>query len=133
MVSRVGRTFFKEYMLTMVLRTSPWSKSSSDTFDADDGAVLSYTRFSNSFIPDFFSSMQNLYTFSIIAPASSLYLHTSLAILLSEVALHVHNTSKHAFFLQTCKSLNISCFFVKEKNKKKVLLELEPSTLGSNH
>ena len=55
-------------------------------------AVLSHTRFSDGFIPDFFSSMQNLYTFSIIAPAWSLYLHTSLAILLSEVTLHVHNT-----------------------------------------
>ena len=92
------QNLLKEYMLTMVLCTSPWSKSSSDTFDADDGAVLSHTRFSDSFIPDFFSSLQNLYTFSIIAPASSLYLHTSLAILLSEVALHVHNTSKHVFF-----------------------------------
>ena len=86
-------------------------------------AVLSHTRFSDSFIPDLLSSMQNLYTFSIIAPASSLYLHTSLAILLSEVALHVHN--KHVFF---CKHVN------RERKKiknKKVLLGLEPSTLGS--
>ena len=66
-------------------------------------AVLSHTRFSDSFIPDFVSSMQNLYEFSIIAPASSLYLRTSVAILLSEVALHVHNTSKHVFF---CKHVN---------------------------
>ena len=147
MLSRVGRTFFKEYMLAMTLRTTPWSKSSSYTFDVDDGgcfgccysscafffsstifrevdlltlvtaAVLSHIRFSDSFIPDFFSSMQNLYTFSIIAPASSLYLHTSLAILLSEVALHVHNTSKHDFFLQTFKSRKKSCFFVKAENK----------------
>ena len=70
-------------------------------------AVLSHTRFSDGFIPDFFSSMQNLYTFSIIAPASSLYLHTSLAILLSEVTLHVHNTSKHVFF---CKHVNRETF-----------------------
>ena len=33
-------------------------------------AVLSHTRFSDSFLSDFFSSMQNLYTFSIIALAS---------------------------------------------------------------
>ena len=33
MLSRVNRTFFKEYMLAMVLHTTPWSKSSSDTFD----------------------------------------------------------------------------------------------------
>ena len=52
-------------------------------------AVLSHTRFSDSYIPDFFTYMQNLYTFSIIAPALSLYLHTNLAILLTEVALHV--------------------------------------------
>ena len=146
MLSRVGRTFFKEYMLAIVLRTTPWSKSSIDTFDVDDGgcfgcccsscafffsstifwavdlltpvsaAVLSHTRFSDSFIPDFFSSMQNVYTFSIMAPASSLYLHTSLAILLSEVALHVHNTSKHAFSPQTCKLPKNSCFFAKAKN-----------------
>ena len=64
-------------------------------------SVLSHTRFSDSFLQDFFSSMQNLYTFSIIALASSLYLHTSFANLLSEVALHVHNTPK-LFFLQTC-------------------------------
>ena len=96
-LSRVSRTFFKMYMLAMVLRTTPWSKSPSDTFDVDDGgcfgcwhvllvmcfllsstifwvvvlltpmsaAVLSHTRF----IPDFFSSMQNVYTFSITAAA----------------------------------------------------------------
>ena len=116
MLSRVDRTFLKEYMSAMVLYTTPWSKSSSDTFNVDDGgcfgcccsscafffsstiflavdlltpvsaAVMSHTRSSDSFIPDFFSSMQNIYTFSIIAPASSLYLHTHLAILLSEVA-----------------------------------------------
>ena len=33
MLSRVGRILFKEYMLAMVLRTTPWSKSSRDTFD----------------------------------------------------------------------------------------------------
>ena len=71
--------------------------------------------------------------FSIIAPASSLYLHTSLAILLSEVALHVHNTPKHAFFY---KNVNRKKTFLllceskkKKKKKKKILLELEPSTL----
>ena len=145
MLSMVGRTFFKEYMLAMVLRTTRLSKSSSDIFDVDDGgcfgrccsscafffsstifwavdlqtpvsaAVLSHTRFSDSFIPDFFSSMQNLYTFSIIAPASSLNLHTSLAILLSEVALHVHKTSKHVFF---CKHVNREKFPASLQNKK---------------
>ena len=35
-------------------------------------------------------------------------------------------------FLQTCKSRKISCFFAKAKNKKKVLLRLEPSPLRSN-
>ena len=105
-------------MLTMVLRTSPWSKSSSDTFVADDGSVLSHTRFSDSFIPDFFSSMQNLYTFSIIAPASSLYLHTSLAILLNEVALHVHNTSKNAFFCKHVYRLTFPASLRKQKKKK---------------
>ena len=161
MLSKVDRTFFEQYILAMVLHTTPWSESSGDTFDVDDGylfiisvgcccsscafffsstiflavdllapasaAVLYHTRFSDRFIPDFFSSMQNLSTFSIIAPASSLYLHTSLAIL------HVHNTSKHFF----CKHVNlekISCFFAnaKKKIKKKVSLGLEPSTLGSN-
>ena len=78
-------------------------------------AVLYHTRFSDGFIPDFFSSMQNLYTFSIIAPASSLYLHTSLAILLSEVALHVHNTSEHAFF---CKHVNREKFLLLCESKK---------------
>ena len=134
----------------MVLCTTSWSKSSNDTFDVDDGCcygcccmscafffssttlwavglltpvsaeVLSHTRFSDSFIPDFFSSMHNLYTFSIIALASSLYmyLYTSLAILLSEVALHVHNASKHAFF---CKHVNREKFpasLRKQKIKK---------------
>ena len=66
-------------------------------------AVLSHTIFSDSFIPDSLCSMQNLNTFSIVALASSLYLHTSFAIVLSEVALHVHNTSKHAFL---CKHVN---------------------------
>ena len=81
-------------------------------------AVLSHTRFSDSFIPDIFSSMQNLYTFSIIAHASSLYLHTSFAILLREVALHVHNTSKHALF---CKHVNREKFpaSLREQKKKK--------------
>ena len=79
-------------------------------------AVLYHTRFSDSFIPDFFSSMQNVYTFSIIAPASSLYLHTCLAILLSEVALHVHNTSEHAFF---CKHVNREKFLLLCESKKK--------------
>ena len=116
MLSRVGRTFFKEYMLTMHHPGQSHPVTLSTHFSSH--AVLSHTRFSDGFIPDFFSSMQNLYTFSITAPASSLYLYTSLAILLSEVALHVHNTSKHVFFLQTCKSRNISCFFVKAKNKK---------------
>ena len=84
------QNLLKEYMLTMVLRTTPLSKSSSDTVDVDDGgcfgcccsscafflsstifwavdlltsvtaSVLSHTRFSDSFIPDFVSSMQNL-------------------------------------------------------------------------
>ena len=147
-------------MLAMALRTTPWSKSYSDSFDVDDvgcfgcccsscaffsstifwvvdlltsltAAVLSHTRFSDSFIPDFFSSMQNLYTFSIIAPASSLYLHTSLAILLSEVALHVHNTSKHVFF---CKHVNREKFpaSLRKQKTKKDLLGLEPSTMGSS-
>ena len=35
-----GRTFFKEYMLAMDLRTTPWTKSSSDTFDVDDGGCF---------------------------------------------------------------------------------------------
>ena len=147
MLSRVGRTFFKEYMLAMVLRIAPWSKSSSDTFDVDDGdcfdcccsscafffsstiflvvdllnpvssAVLFYTRFSDSFIPDFFSSMQNLYTFLIIALASSLYLHTSFAILLREVALHMHTTSKHVFILQTYKSRKFSASMRAQKKR----------------
>ena len=33
MLSRADRTYFKEYMLAMVLHTIPWSKSSSYTFD----------------------------------------------------------------------------------------------------
>ena len=33
MLSRVGRISLKEYMLAMVLRTTPWSKSSRDTFN----------------------------------------------------------------------------------------------------
>ena len=78
-------------------------------------AVLYHTRFSYSFIPDFFSSMQNLYTFSIKAPASSLCLHTSRAILLSEVAIHVHNTSEHAFF---CKHVNREKFLLLCESKK---------------
>ena len=81
-------------------------------------AVQSHIRFSDSFIPDFFSSMQNWYTFSIIAPASSLYIHASLAILQSEVALHVHNTSKHAFFCKHVNREKKSCFFAKAKIKK---------------
>ena len=40
MLSRVGRTFFKEYMMAMVLRTTPWSKSSSDTFDVQMTVVV---------------------------------------------------------------------------------------------
>ena len=40
MLSRVGRTFFREYMLAMVHRTTPWSKSSSDTFEVDDGGCF---------------------------------------------------------------------------------------------
>ena len=77
-----------------------------------------HTRFSDIFIPDVFSSVQNLYTFSIIAPVSSLYLHTSLAILLSVVALHVHNTSKHALF---CKHVNREKFPASlRKQKKKI-------------
>ena len=39
-VIRVGRTFFKEYVLAMVHRTTPWSKSSSDTFDVNDGGCF---------------------------------------------------------------------------------------------
>ena len=39
-LSKVGRTFFKKYILAMVLRTTPWSKSSSDTFDVDDGGCF---------------------------------------------------------------------------------------------
>ena len=39
-LSRVGRTFFKMYMLAMVLRATPWSKSSSDFFDVDDGGCF---------------------------------------------------------------------------------------------
>ena len=83
----------------------------------------------------FFCSLQNLYmyTFSIVALASSLYLNTSFAFLLSEVALHVHNTSKHAFF---CKHVNHkknpASLCESKKIKKKVLLGLEPSTLLSN-
>ena len=106
MLSRVGRTFFKEYMLTMHHPGQSHPVTLSTHFSSH--AVLSHTRFSDGFIPDFFSSMQNLYTFSITAPASSLYLYTSLAILLSEVALHVHNTSKHVFFF--CKHVNRETF-----------------------
>ena len=77
--------------------------------------------------------MQNLYTFSIIAPVSSLYPYTSLAILLSKFALHVHNTSNYAF---CCKYVNREKYpasLRKQKNKnKKVLLGLEPQTLGSD-
>ena len=40
MLSRVVRTFFKECMLSMVLRTTPWSKSSSYSFDVDDGGCF---------------------------------------------------------------------------------------------
>ena len=101
----------------MVHRTTPWSKSYSDTFDVDDGgclgcccsscafffssiifwavdlltpvsaAVLSHTRFIDSFIPGFFISMQNVYTFSII-----------------QVALHVHYTPNYVVFF--CKHVN---------------------------
>ena len=39
-VIRVGRTFFKEFVLAMVHRTTPWSKSSSDTFDVNDGGCF---------------------------------------------------------------------------------------------
>ena len=39
MLSRVDRSYFKEYILAMVLRTTPWSKSSSYTFDVDDGVA----------------------------------------------------------------------------------------------
>ena len=165
MLSRVGRTFFKEYMLAMVLLTTPLSKSS---IDADDGgcsgrccsscafffsstifwavdlltpvsaAVPSHTRFSDRFIPDFFFSMQNLYTFSIIAPASSLYLYTGLAILLSEFTLHVHNTSKHVFFCKNENREKLPAFLRKQKIKKSfngartLNLGLEPSTLFSD-
>ena len=155
MLSRVDRTYFKEYMLAMVLRTTPWSKSSSYTFDVDDGgcfgcccsscafffsstifwavdlltpvsaAVLSHTDSVTVSFQTFFGSLQNLYMFSIVALASSLYLHTSFAILLSKVALHVHNTSKHAFY---CKHANHkkSCIFAKAKKKKRF-------NWGSNH
>ena len=99
-------------------------------------AVLSHTRFSDRFIPDFFSYMQNLYTFSIIAPASSLYLHTSFAILLNKVALHVHNTSKYAFFCKHVNHENVPASLRKQKKKKKdftvsrtLNFGLEPSTL----
>ena len=149
MLSRVGRIFFNEYMLAMVLRTTPWSKSYRDLStllwlllfvlcllflfhnflsgrSADASECCSPDLYTDSFIPDFFSSMQNLYTFSITAPASSLYLHTSLAILLSEVVL---NTSKHAFF---CKYVKHETFLHLCESKKKALLGLEPSTLGSN-
>ena len=40
MLSRVDRTYSKEYILAMVLRTTPWSKSSSYTFDVDDMTVV---------------------------------------------------------------------------------------------
>ena len=79
--------------------------------------------------------MQNLYTFSIIAPASSLCLHTRIAILLIEVALHVLiHQNNHVFF---CKHVDREKFPAslrkqKMKNKKKVLLGLEPSTLFSD-
>ena len=75
--------------------------------------------------------MQNLYTFSIKAPASSLYLHANLAILLTEVALHVHNTSKHDFFGKHVKREKFPASLRKQKIKK-VLLGLEPSTLLSD-
>ena len=122
MFSRVDRIHFKEYTLAMVLRTTPWSKSSSDTFDVDDGScfVCCCSSCVHNFLSGrsanaseccspvpykiqgqihsrLFCSMQNLYTFSIKALALTLYLRTSFAILLSDVALHVHNTSKHAF------------------------------------
>ena len=162
MLSRVDRTYFKEYMLAMVLSTTPWSKSSSYTFDVDDGGCFGCCCSSCAFLfsskifwavdlltpvsaavltgpkqiqwqfhsRPFFGSLQNLYMFSIVALASSLYLHTSFAILLSKVALHVHNTSKPAFY---CKHANHkkSCIFAKAK-KKKILLGLEPSTLFSD-
>ena len=126
-------------VVALVVAARPVPSSSLPQFAVDlltpvSATHLSHTRFSDSFIPDFFSSMQNLFTFSIIGPASSLYLHTSLAILLSEVALHVHNTSKIAFL---CERVNREIFPAssrkqKIKNKKKVLLGLEPSNLGSN-
>ena len=47
-----GWTFFKEYMLAMVLRTTPWSKLSSDTFDVDDGCCCSSCALSSS-LPQF--------------------------------------------------------------------------------
>ena len=64
-------------VVALVVAARAVSSSSLPQFAVDlltpvSAAVLSHTRFSDSFIPDFFSSMQNVFTFSIIAPASSL-------------------------------------------------------------
>ena len=49
-VTRVCRTFFKEYMLAMVHRTTPLPKSSSDTFDVDDSGCFGFCCSSCAFI-----------------------------------------------------------------------------------
>ena len=51
MLSRVGRIFFKEYMLGMVLRKTPWSKSSRDTFDV--ALVVAARPVASSSLPQF--------------------------------------------------------------------------------
>ena len=65
------------------------------------------------------------------------YLHTSFAILLSEVALHVHNTSKYAFFCKHVNHENVPASLRKQKKKgftgaRTLNLGLEPSTLLSD-
>ena len=128
-------------------KLSPWSKSSFYTFYVDDGgcfgcccsscafffsftifwavdlqtavsaAVLSHTRCSDSFLPDFFSSMQNLSTFSIIAVSISIQASPFCWV----KSLYMCIIHQNILFLQLCKSRKISCIF--EEAKKKVLLK----------
>ena len=83
-------------------------------------AVLSHTRFGDSFIPDFFSSMQKWYMFSIRRCISIKLPHWSRF----TYALYIETCF---LFLQICK-----CPASLWKQKKRILLGIEPSTLLSD-
>ena len=133
----------------MVLRTTPWSKSSSDTFDVNDGGCFGCCCSSCAFFLLFhnFLSDRSANTsecWSPIPDTIQWQFHSRLLFLHAELV-HVFNNSscivavsKHAFFCKHVNREKFSASLRKQKIKKKIYwgsnlnLELKPSTLFSD-